>query len=175
MRALLRNVSVLGLFASFVLVGAAACEGHSTDATIDAAVAPRGEAFRPVAQVVVDRCGSLDCHGSKYRNMRLFGFGTSRLDRAHRPDAPETTPAEVELDYDAIVALEPEVIRQVVAEGGNAPERLTFFRKGRGAEAHEGGQRIVPGDRADTCIRSWLAGAVDEETCRSAVPRLASP
>lgn len=175
MRAL--TTSLFGAFLVGAVAGPAVigCEGPATDERIDAAVAPRGEAFRPVAQVVVDRCGSLDCHGSRYRNMRLVGFGSSRLDPAHRPDAPETTVAEVELVYEAIVALEPDVIRQVVAEGGSTPERLTFVRKGRGAEAHKGGQRIVPGDPADVCIRSWLASAVDEEACTSAVPRLASP
>ena len=83
--------------------------------------------------------------------------------------------AEVELDYEAVVALEPDVIRQVVAEGGIRPERLTFVRKARGAEAHVGGQRVLPGDPADACIRSWLGGAVDQEMCKNAVPRLAEP
>jgi len=163
------------LFGSFVILGTAACEGPASDARVDAAAAPGGEEFRPVAHVLIDRCGSLDCHGSKYRNMRLFGFGSARLDPAHRPDAPETTPDEVELAYEAVVALEPDILRQVVLDDGERPERLTFVRKARGAEAHRGGQRIVPGDPADRCIRSWLAGAVDREVCRSAVPRLADP
>ena len=163
------------LVGALVILGATACEGPASDARTDATAALRGEAFRPVAHVLVDRCGSLDCHGSKYRNMRLFGFGSSRLDPGHRPDAPETTLDEVELDYEAVVALEPDLLRQVVAESGERPERLTFVRKGRGAEAHKGGQRIVPGDPADGCIRSWLAGAVDDETCKSAVARLEEP
>ena len=165
----------ISLFASLAIFGAVACEAPATDARIDATTAPRGEDFRPVAQVLVDRCGSLDCHGSKYRNMRLFGFGSARLAPEHRPDAPETTLAEVELDYEAVVALEPDVLRQVVAEGGIRPERLTFVRKARGAEAHVGGQRVLPGDPADACIRSWLGGAVDQEMCKNAVPRLAEP
>jgi hypothetical protein len=129
----------------------------------------------PVAQVLADRCGSLDCHGSKYRNMRLYGFGGGRLDAMHRPDAPDTTQAEADRDYEAVVAVEPDLIRQVVAEAGRAPERLTFVRKGRGGEAHKGGQRLVPDDAADTCIQSWLKGAVDAKACRSAVPRLDEP
>ena len=175
MRALAMKILGVAVLGSIVGLGTAACEAPDGAARIDAAAAPRGEEFRPVAQVVVDRCGSLDCHGSKYRNMRLFGFGSARLDPAHRPDAPDTTLAESELVYEAIVALEPDILREVVAEGGDRPERLTFFRKGRGAEAHKGGQRIVPGDPADACIRSWLAGTVDADVCRSAVPRLAEP
>ncbi len=177
MRALATKLLELAMFGWIVGLGTItiACGGPDSGARIDAAAAPRGEEFRPVAQVVVDRCGSLDCHGSKYRNMRLFGFGSARLDPAHRPDAPETTLDESELVYEAIVALEPDILRQVVAEGGERPERLTFVRKGRGAEAHKGGPRIVAGDPADACLRSWLAGAVDADVCRSAVPRLAEP
>jgi hypothetical protein len=152
-----------------------ACAGVDDEARIDGAVAPSGTAFRPVAQVLVDRCGSLDCHGSKYRNMRLFGFGSARIDPAHRPDAPETTDDEVLRSYQAVVALEPEVLRTVIAEGGVHPERLTFVRKGRGTEAHVGGAPIGRGDPADLCIISWLGGATDEGRCRAAVPRLGDP
>ena len=72
-------------------------------APVDAAVLPKGEAFQPVAEVMVARCGSLDCHGSKYRNMRLYGFGGGRLevpldggkDPRTRPDSfGRTTPEE---------------------------------------------------------------------------------
>jgi hypothetical protein len=142
---------------------------------VDARVAPRGPEFRPVAQVLVDRCGSLDCHGSKYRNMRLFGFGSFRVNDTHRPDSPDTTQEETDRDYDAVVALEPDLFRQVIAEGGRGRDRLTFVRKGRGIEAHKGGARIASGDDADLCIGSWLDGAVDAERCKSAVPRLREP
>ena len=142
---------------------------------VNAETAPSGDQFRPVAQVLQDRCASLDCHGSKYRNMRLTGFGGARIDVNDRPDAPETTSAEVDQDYQAVVALEPDIMRQVIAEGGRDPERLTFFRKGQRKEAHKGGQRIIPGDQADVCVRSWLASNVDTAACKAAVPRLATP
>jgi len=150
-----------------------ACEGVDSEARIDPSIgAPSGEDFRPVAQMLVDRCGSIDCHGSKYRNMRLVGFGSTRLDATHRPDAPETTAPEVDQNYEALLALEPDVVRQVLADRGANPERLTFIRKARHAESHKGGQRIAPGDDADACILSWLAGAVDAARCKTAVPRL---
>ncbi len=169
----LRHVTVIG---GLVALGAGLVLGcDDSSARVDPATAIGGPAFRPVAQVVLDRCGSLDCHGSKYRNMRLFGFGSSRWPPDHLPDAPDTTQEEVDRVYEAIVALEPDLIRTVVAEGGREPERLTFVRKARGAEAHKGGQRVVVGDPADVCITSWLQGAIDEERCRSAVPRLAEP
>jgi hypothetical protein len=154
---------------------ATGCVAPDTSIRVEPSTAVRGPAFRPVAQVLVERCGSLDCHGSKYRNMHLFGFASSRLEPGTLPEAPDTTQAEADRDYEAVVSLEPELMRDVVLEGGAAPERLTFIRKGRGAEAHKGGQAIVPGDLADRCILSWLASAVDESTCKAAVPRLAQP
>ena len=138
----------------------------------DAAVLPKCADFRPVALVFSDRCGSLDCHGSKYRNMHIVGFGGSRLDPGHRPDAPDTTDAEVGYDYDAVVSVEPDITRAVAADRGQDPGRLTFYRKGRGDEAHKGGVRIFPGEQADKCILSWLAGRVDAGVCHAAVPRL---
>lgn len=161
-------------FASVVCL--AACEGVDPNVRVDPAVGlPSGAAFRPVAQVLVDRCASLDCHGSKYRNMRLVGFGSTRLDASDRPDAPDTTQAEVDQNFEAITSLEPDLLRRVVEEGGARPERLTLVRKARHAEAHKGGQRIAPGDDADRCIASWLSRDVDVEICRQAVPRLRNP
>jgi hypothetical protein len=151
------------------------CSGTNTEGRIDPGFAPSGAEFRPVAQVLLERCGSLDCHGSKYRNMRLYGYASQRLDWTHKPDAPDTTPEEVDQDYAAVVSLEPKVMVQVLSEGGFNPLRLTFFRKARGYEAHKGGTRILPGEPADRCIASWLAGTVDQAACRDAVPRLREP
>jgi hypothetical protein len=64
----------LGLIATGLIL--LACD--TSDGTIDPATPPSEPAFRPVAEVLLDRCGTLDCHGSKYRNMRLFGLGGSR-------------------------------------------------------------------------------------------------
>ncbi len=152
------------VFGSVLLV---ACD--TAESTIDPAAPLSGPAFRPVAEVLLDRCGTLECHGSKYRNMRLFGFGSARLDANHRPDAPGTTQAEVDRDYESVVSLEPDIIQRVVLEGGRAPERLTFIRKARGAEAHKGGQAIGADDLADACLTSWLKSTTDPK-CSLAVP-----
>jgi hypothetical protein len=60
-------------------------------------------------------------------------------------------------------------MRQVVAEKGQDPSRLTVVRKARGEEHHKGGERIVPGDAADVCLLSWLGSAVDSDACASAL------
>src|SRR5262249_42889760 len=132
--------------------------------------APDRASFGPVARVFVKRCGSLDCHGARYRNMRLYGYASGRLDPASLPDSPaDTTQQEIDADYDAVVGVEPELTRRVVADKGQNPSRLTVVRKARGEENHKGNQQIVPGDAADLCVLSWLAGAVDQDACKNAI------
>lgn len=150
----------------------AACSSPDTDARVDATSAVRGPDFLPVADLLADRCGSLECHGSKYRNMHLFGFGGSRLLPTDLPNTQATTLAEAEATYEAVVSLEPAKFRQVIAEGGASPERLTFYRKGLLLEAHKGTQKIVPGDPADVCLRSWLASRIDAAACAAGITRI---
>lgn len=133
-----------------------------------AAGAPDRAAFKSVAPALIRRCGSLDCHGGQYRNFRLYGETTRRLASSDGPMSPPTTQAEIDADYDAVVGIEPEVMRTVMQGGGKTPELLTLYRKARGQEAHKGGERIAPGDPADRCLRTWLAGAVDSAACGEA-------
>lgn len=151
---------------------AAACESYDPEDRVDPAVGQQGADFYPVALMLVDRCGQIDCHGSKYRNFRLYGFSSQRLNPAHKPGTPETTQEEADEDYNALVALEPQILQQVIREGGAYPDRLTFMRKAREHEAHKGGKAIDEGDQADICIQSWLQSHVNAEACRLAVPRL---
>lgn len=151
------------------LVAVVACstpvDGRTNAATLDATT------FGPVSQVLVVRCGSLDCHGSRYRNYRLVGYGSGRLDApdaSPTPDGAETTDAEIAYNYGSTVGVEPETMREVAAAKGAGAERLTLVRKARGEEAHKGDRRIVPGDAADRCLLSWLSGATDTAACTAA-------
>jgi hypothetical protein len=129
---------------------------------------PDPATFAPVANALVARCGSLDCHGSPYRNMRLFGYAGLRLSPDASVDKPTfATPDEVAADYDAVVGLEPEIMRDVAAAKGADAERLTLFRKAYGTEHHKGLSPIAKGDPADVCLLSWFAGAVDVASCNS--------
>jgi hypothetical protein len=155
---------------ALALLGFAACASPATDARVDEKV-PGRDSFPIVAQVLVRHCGSLDCHGSSYRNLRVYGNEGLRLEAADRPLSPEcTTDAEVEQDYDSLVGLEPEVMTAVVASSGARPERLTFMRKARGTEHHKGGTLMKAGDDIDDCLTSWLASQVDEVACARALP-----
>jgi hypothetical protein len=158
---------LLGVVAGTYLV-ASGCSTPDAGAHTDA-IGPDRTQFAYVAPVLVRRCGSIDCHGSKYRNMRIYGYGSERLPGAAlNPESPPVvTGEEGDATYASVVGLEPEIMAAVVSSHGVGPERLTFVRKGRGDEDHKGDRRITPGDSSDRCITSWLAGNVDEAACRA--------
>jgi hypothetical protein len=156
---------------AWALLALSACAVPASDARTEAMV-PDRDAFAPVAQVLIHTCGTLDCHGSAYRNLRVYGNEGLRLAASDRPLMPAcTTQAEIEQDYQSVVGLEPEVMTAVVEDDGSHPERLTLIRKARGAEHHKGGAPIVAGDDADRCLTSWLASATDHAACVRALPK----
>lgn len=154
-------------------IAVVACAAEDGEGRLGADVLDR-ESFSAPGQVLVRRCGSLDCHGSPYRNYRLFGYGGARLDPIHRPDHPDTTTSELTLNYDATVGVEPERTREI-AQGEASVESATLIRKARGVERHVGGQRLIPGSAADTCVVSWWLGALDDRACEAALDELGRP
>jgi len=122
--------------------------------------------FPPVSQVLESHCGSLDCHGSASRNLRVYGINGLRLEGVTGTDP--TTEAEHEATFQSIAFLEPEKLGQVVVEGGRQPERLSLVRKARGTEKHKGGGLLPEGSDGDRCIVSWLAGTLDVTACDNA-------
>lgn len=137
--------------------------------------------FAALDVFLVHQCGSLDCHGSRFRSMRVYGSVGLRLapstpgDTNFDPNLAETreklvqpTPEEIRASYESVAALEPEILSDVVRDHGANPERLTLVRKARGAENHKGYNLVVPGSTADTCILSWLRGAIDAKACYDA-------
>ena len=162
-------VSVVSAVTSLVL-GVLATTACSTAPDARAVVTPPdGASFPIVAEYLVHRCGSLDCHGSRYRNLRLYGREGLRSSASDRPYVTPTTMDEVEQDYQSVVALEPEIMNAVVADHGAHPERLTLVRKARGTESHKGGALVREGDAQDVCLTSWLAGAADTAKCNDAL------
>ncbi len=150
----------------------AACSTPATDGRFVETVPDRAT-FEPVAKMLVDRCGTLDCHGTTFRNLRLYGSEGLRFEKDASPNllpGYATTQAEIEQDYQSVVGLEPEIMSQVVSQRGAAPERLTLIRKGRGQEDHKGGSLMAVGDDRDTCLVSWLAGKTDTAACVRAAP-----
>ena len=140
-----------------------ACSTPDTGARVDP-IGPDKATFGPVAQMLERRCGSLDCHGETHRNLRLYGYGGLRLDPGVLPEQ-DIQPAEIDADYDAVIALEPEKMADVVREKGASPDRLTLVRKARGSEDHKGGRPVSVGDDADICLTTWLASATNTAAC----------
>jgi hypothetical protein len=154
--------------AAFLAAALPACAAPDPNATTTLA-GPDRASFDSVQPFLDHRCGTLDCHGTRYRNLRLWGHDGMRLAFGDVPGASPTTSAEVDASYAAIVALEPEIMNAVVADHGAHPERLTLVRKARGTEKHAGGAIVAVGDVRDVCITSWLAGQTDETACAAAL------
>ena len=134
------------------------------------ATPPDRASFPPVAQVFVQTCGTLDCHGTVARNFKIYGNTGLRAAPTDQPDArSETTSAEMDLTFASLVGLEPEILSQVVTSGGAQPERLTLVRKARGTEHHKPGAIIATGDDRDVCFTSWLTGHVNVDACTKAL------
>ncbi len=147
-----------------VLLALTACSTPPADSRYTQLALPDPSAFPPVAELLVVRCGSLGCHGTVARNMRLYGAAGLRWSSGDRPFAPPCdTPDEVAQDYGSVVGLEPETLSEVAA--GADAGALTMVRKARGTEAHKGGQVWTQGDDSDTCLVSWLAGHPSTTSC----------
>jgi hypothetical protein len=174
-----RSFASVLLRATFgIAVGAAVAETACSSAPADDRIGvtpPDRTQFDAVGKFLVRRCGELDCHGARTRNLQIFGCEGLRLDEGDTPrcrasGGKDTTSAELDATYRSLVGLEPAVMSSVVQGSGAHPELLTFVRKARGAESHKGGVLIVPGDSQDTCITSWLAGTTDTAACDSSYP-----
>ena len=137
--------------------------------------APSRVDFDAVSATLGVHCGSLDCHGSTTRNFRIYSENGLRLDASSVSGDGGTTLDEHDANYASVLALEPELLDRVVADQGRHPERLTLVRKARGSEAHEGDGQLPPGSDGDTCLTSWLAGAVDRSACARAAEPLPPP
>ncbi|MGO8993550.1 MAG: hypothetical protein ACLQVI_09475 [Polyangiaceae bacterium] len=159
---------LVGLAALAVAV-AFACSSPAPDARLIEQT-PDTTSFPPVASMLIQACGTLDCHGTVGRNLRVYGDTGLRYSATDVPTTLiPTTTDEVAQDYDSVVGLEPELMSEVVASGGADPERLTFYRKALGLESHKGGAVVVAGDPRDVCITTWLQGRADAAACAAAL------
>jgi hypothetical protein len=132
---------------------------------------PDRASFPPVSDLLDHRCGTLDCHGVTYRNLRIYGREGLRFATDARPSSGQisTTVEEYDATFASLVGLEPETMSLVISEGGAHPERLTLLRKARGTEDHKGLALWAEGDPQDQCVTSWLAGHTDPAICAQAL------
>lgn len=156
------------LVAAALLAALAGCSAPAPGGRYVQTALPDSASFPPVAQLLAVRCGSIDCHGTTYRNLRIYGSTGMRWSPSDQPLAPLcNTPDEDAQDYLSVVGLEPETMSAVVS--GGDPSMLTMVRKARGTEAHKGGAIWSQGDDSDRCLTSWLTGAADAAACDRAM------
>jgi hypothetical protein len=136
----------------------------------------QGSAFRPISAVMERRCGTLDCHGSTYRPLKIYGqIGLRRPEAKDSTNVKSfkdyysggsepTTEAELFDNYTSMIGLEPEILGAVVA-GKDLPDSLTLVRKPRLREKHKGGLIWNQSDPGDLCLINWLTGSNDTAPC----------
>lgn len=154
-----------GFFAGLTIaaLGAASC---LSDADIEPAQfdCPSAQNFEVVSQVLERRCGTLDCHGSASRPLRMAGRNGYRLSELDRVGLDSTTPDEIEHNRQSVCGLEPERMSAVLA-GDADPTVLSVVRKPTLMEAHKGGRVWLDSTAGYTCFASWLEGTVDTDVC----------
>jgi hypothetical protein len=134
--------------------------------------------FAAVSPVLEQRCGTLDCHGSYARPLRIYGsVGLRRPEPAttdavaeyaeYYPGGAEpTTVRELDDNYRSVCSVEPEIMNAVV-EGSSTAEDLTLVRKPLLLEKHKGGRIFEKGTDGIVCITSWLQGTVQTARCEA--------
>jgi hypothetical protein len=160
------------LFSALLLLPVIACSVPDGSAVVTPTL-PTTSGFPYVAEVMEHRCGTLDCHGTVARNLRVYGDEGLRFAASDRPCVPAaTTDTEVGQDYDSVVGLEPEEMSAVVAGHGANPDQLSMIAKPLGIESHMGGTVFSVGDDTYTCLTSWLSSATDTAACLRAMPSM---
>lgn len=108
--------------------------------------------------VLAQRCGTLDCHGSIGRPLRIFSADGLRLvdEAGNIPGGAPETQDEKFANFTAAISVQPELTSEVFA-GNFDPHVLLLLRKPLGLERHKGGQVSQGGDYIDQCLTSWLS------------------
>jgi hypothetical protein len=164
----MRALVLLAVFAA----GCSPPDKGELDRNVSTRASPGSFRTNGVSTVFEKRCGSLDCHGSSARNMRIYSSRGLRLpnDAGVTVSVGATTLDEITANYQSILTLEPEETNAVI-QGGD-PNTLLVVKKPLALEKHKGGQVIRRGDDAERCITSWLkedlVTPIDKEACTRA-------
>lgn len=165
------------LLALVALATLAGCEGEGVPLAVPCG--PLDE-FPRVSLVLERRCGTLDCHGSLARPLKIYsgnGLRLGTLDEITDPGVAQgnetvpggraTTEEEFEANWRSICGLEPEKTIRVIA-GEIPPEDLMVLRKPLLLEDHKGAQLFLEGDPGATCLSCWFRGFPDVVECLDA-------
>jgi len=172
---LTRAFAVAALASGAMLAATQACSGSPDPTAFTEIDAPDFNQFKGagatagqagVSRLLEKRCATLDCHGQVSRPLRIYGqFGLRFVDDGgNQPGLGATTETEYEANYQSVIGLQPEGIKNVV-DGLNPPESIMLLRKPLGLERHKGGTVFVTGDDAYQCLTSWLGRQADLAAC----------
>jgi hypothetical protein len=169
--------AIVGLGGSVSLIATAPACSPPDKGVLERSVSTRASpgSFRAngVSTLIEKRCGSLDCHGSPARNMRIYSARGLRLpnDAGILPGTGDTTQDETTANYQSLLTVEPEATNKVIADNGD-PYSLLIVKKPLEIEKHKGGAVIRRGDDAERCIVSWLKedslAPIDKGACTNA-------
>ena len=159
-----------GLGVLLVVGIAVACSAPPSDARFVETV-PDTTTFPAVAAMLIQSCGSLDCHATVGRNLRIYGDTGLRFSPTDVPSVlVPTTADEITQDYDAVIGLEPEIMSAVVASHASQPRAAARSTGSRSASrATRGARSVNAGDARDVCITTWLEGSADATACKNAL------
>lgn len=117
------------------------------------------ELFRAAVSPYLEaRCGTLDCHGSMQRPMRLYGRnGLRHPDEQNITGGEPTTALELDANFASVCALEPEKMAEAIEDLGASGDRLVFIAKPRATVRHKGGKVVDEGDDGDRCMLGWIS------------------
>ena len=165
-----KRLVIAGLVGLTALISASfsSCVGTNSDETFSCpsqtvftGVEPDGGKVvgAAVSEYMARRCGTLDCHGSDSRPMRLYSqYGLRAPEETNLSGGKATTVLELKANYAAVCTLEPEETAKAVDNQGVSADQLLVVQKARGNEAHKGGAPVKEGSKGDDCITGWLRG-----------------
>lgn len=171
MRSLLAAVVIL-----FVAAASIHCSGDEYTQSQVYGCPDRVTFIEHVSPFVERRCGTLDCHGSTARPMRLHSqIGLRHADEANVPGGVATTDLELGANHDAVCGVDPESMSEAALDFGSSAENLLLIKKARGVEGHKGGKVVNELDPGDRCLVGWIRRVpIDQLTadCQAAVDAL---
>jgi hypothetical protein len=170
-RALRRAHTLIAALVGIVACTApSACQEFGEVTQVDC---PPIDDFGVVSSVFAQRCGTIDCHGSLARPLKIYGqYGLRLFDLASTPEELEgqfpagntRTQGELEANWRAVCGLEPDKTT-AVTNGAADPDTLLLLSKPLGIERHKGKVLFDKNDEAYLCIRTWLLGQTDTSLC----------
>jgi hypothetical protein len=145
---------------TFLVSAIVSCASTPDEKRVTVVASPNFPVFRDSVDPYIEKqCGTLDCHGQPGRGFRVYGFRGLRLysqEAGLVPGVQQTTPAEINANFFALISVEPETWNRVMGRNGDNADQLLFIRKALNYERHKGGAVMAYGSDPYNCITAWI-------------------